>query len=204
MKTLTINTLYTNLLKTADSVTPFGLSKLLAPIAVMAYVSGRVQIPELNKLRTMETKNVRPIQIATGKSLPITWDKENQTYKLNSTKRDEIIAELELFIPPHGQKLTEEQQQSNLDILQSWILTLISPQDKPEDDKPKVAKAWTESQYKSQAAKLSAMDNDQLAAQLKMLQALLTQAQHEQDTRITSFLGSKPTATTPEQLAEVC
>ncbi len=203
MKALSYTTAYKNLTSYATMTTYIGIAETLSYVLQHALQDKNVQLETLTAIRNMSDKGVKQLQIAIGKTFPIKWDKESKVYTFDGDKRNALVVELGLTVNTEkGQKLTDEQKESNLELIHDWLLTILAPEQK--DPKAPVAKAWTESQYKAQAAKLSAMDNDQLAAQLKMLQALLTQAQHEQDTRITSFLGSKPTLTTPEELADVC
>lgn len=203
MKTLSYSVAYNTLTTYASNATYRGIAETLANVVQHALQDKNVQLDTLIKIRNMTDKGVKQLQIAIGKTMPISWDKENRVYTFSNSKRDELVDEIGIKVNTEkGQKLTPEEKQSNLESIHAWLLEQLCPEEKPKATP--TAKAWTESQYKAQAAKLTAMDNDQLAAQLKMLQALLTQAQHEQDTRITSFLGAKPTATTPEQLADVC
>jgi hypothetical protein len=182
-----IKTLYANLLSLATSVTPFGLAAVIAPIAECAFIHGQIKVTELNQLRAMTSKNVKPIQVAVGKAMPIKWNKEAKSYEFDKAKRSEVIEALGLTLAEGNTKLTAEQNAANLELLRVWILDLLTPkEEEDEDDKVAVVKAWTEAQSKAQAERLQSMDLDQLELQIKALKALLSQADSVRSSKLSS------------------
>ena len=190
MKALSYTTAYKNLTSYATMTTYIGIAETLSYVLQHALQDKNVQLETLTAIRSMTDKGVKQLQIAIGKTFPIKWNKEEKVYTFDGDKRNAMVVELGLTVNTvKGQKLTDEQKEANLELIYAWLVDTLAPEEKAP--KAPTAKAWTDSQYKAQVEKLALMDNDQLAAQLKLLQALLTQAQHEQDTRITSFLGTK-------------
>ena len=176
---MSIKTFYANLLNAANQATPFGIAKLLAPIASCAIVHGQVRLAELNTIRNMTSPSVKPLQIAIGKVLPIQWDKEKNTYAVSKQKRFKALAELGLTQAEQGEKLSQRDEQLNVNKLQAHILSILTPTvDADADKKPKDVKAWTDKNIESQVKRLDEMDIDQLRLQMQAFAKLAQMAQN--------------------------
>jgi hypothetical protein len=179
---MSIKTLYANLLNAANQVTPFGIAKLLAPIVQNALVHGQVRIKELNVIRNMTSPSVKPLQVALGKFLPISWDKDNNTYKFSRPKADKLTAEIG----------------TDLLTLQSHILSTLAPTftaeelaEKEEAAKNKAVNAWNDKQIETQVKRLEAMDIDQLRLQMKAYEKMMNIASSRLAIRAGEALRSK-------------
>lgn len=176
---MSIKTFYANLLNAANQATPFGIAKLLAPIANCALIHGQVRVAELNTIRNMTSPSVKPLQVAIGKVLPIQWDKEKNTYVFSKQKRVKSLTELSLIQAEQGSKLNQRDEQLNVNKLQAHILSILVPTvDADADKKPKDVKAWTEKNIESQVKRLDEMDIDQLRLQMKAFEKLAQMAQN--------------------------
>lgn len=159
---MSIKTLYANLLNAANQVTPFGIAKLLAPIVQNALIHGQVRLKELNTIRNMTSPSVKPLQIALGKCLPITWDKEQNTYKFSRPKADKLTADIG----------------TDIVTLQNHILSILAPtkvsdEEKAAADAARTVTAWNDKQIETQTKRLEAMDIDQLRLQMKAYEKMM-------------------------------
>lgn len=179
---------YSKLSSVAQSVTIQGLTDTLTPVVQYALQNKQVQLQSLKELRIMTDKGVKPVQMAMGKTMPVVWDKESQSYTFSNEKRDALVTELGLtVVTVKGQKLTDEEKLANEKLVKAWIFSKLSPKADHEDTKAeKQVKAWTEAQSKAQAERLQSMDLDQIDLQIKALKALLSQADSVRSSKLAS------------------
>lgn len=186
---MSIKTFYANLLAAANQATPFGIAKLLAPIANCALTHGQIRVAELNSIRNMTSPAVKPLQVAIGKVLPIQWDKEKNTYTFSKQKRIKALTELGLTQPSDGQKLSQRDDQLNTNKLQSHILSLLAPAKEAEAPKTeRTVKAWTEKTIETQVKRLEEMDIDELRLQMKAYEKMAQLAQNRLAARASEAL----------------
>lgn len=171
-----ISTMYANLMTAVDANTTFGLAKILAPIVRQAIVHGQVRIRDLNNIRKLQDPKLRTLKSALGKTMPISWNKENNTYVFSK------------------QKVVKLQENINIDSIhtvQESILDILEPkrtQDETVEQTPKKVNAWSDAQLSRQVERLDEMDADALQAHIKQLEKLLNSANDRMRGKVGDFL----------------
>lgn len=169
-----VQKMYTKLMQTAAANTSYGLSQALAPIVHHALVHGQVRIRELNQIRSLQDPKLKSLKVAIGKTMPISWNKEKNTYVFSKQKRLSLQKNIDI---------------TSLVSVQDTILSIIDPARKADvEQKPKQVKAWDGKQLQRQIERLDEMDADQLQAQVNQLESLLESAKNRLRSRAGEFL----------------
>lgn len=150
---------YAQLMATVHANTAHGISQAITHVVHHALVHGQVRIKDLNAIRTLQDPKLKAIKVALGKTMPVTWDKEKETYKFSKVKRKSLQA-----------KFTTD----SIATLSTEIREVLTPPKKEQGEKQ--VKAWGEAQIQAQVKRLDEMDADQLQAQIYAMQSLLATA----------------------------
>lgn len=169
-----IKAAYAKLMSTVHANTVHGISQAIAPVVFHALVHGQVRIGDMNRLRELQDSNLKKIKVALNKTMPISWNKEQGTYKVSKQKRKTLQAKFDT---------------SSIPALAEEIRILLSPQTAQGADAPqKEVKAWGEAQVQNQLKRLDDMNADELEKQIKALMEVTASAQNKLRSRLAGGL----------------